>query len=215
MFLPLIILVILGCVFAGSLKTSKSRLTVVVCILCIILILCYIQMSSKGKNKGIGKSKEGFENSLSGYAPLDYKMTNGGSGGNIGIDGQDSNVNCGRYNYGDINSQIGTSGTYDGIRLKSNIATNPLINDVTIFNNVGDGYVLKDAMNSQDFPTIDGQPNSPKSMFVLKNNAVSWDCCPSTFGAGMNGCVCPSKEQLAMFSGRSGNKTLPVEYPSM
>jgi hypothetical protein len=207
MFLPLIILVILGCIFAGSLKTPQSRLTVVVCILVIILILCYIQMRTKGKER--------FSSSLSGYAPLDYTMKNGGSGGNVGIDGQDSNVNCGRYNYGDINSQIGTSGTYDGIRLKSQIATNPLINDVTIFNNVGDGYVLKDAMNSQDFPTIDGQPNSPKSMFVLKNNAVSWDCCPSTFGAGMNGCVCPSKEQLAMFAGRSGNRTLPVEYPGM
>ena len=209
MLLPLIILVILGCVFAGSLKDSKSRLSVVLCILLLILILCYIQMKSG--------SREGFynSNSLSGYSPIGYVMQNGGSGGNVGIDGQDSKVNCGRYNYGDINSQIGTSGTYDGLRLKSNIATNPLINDVTIFNNVGDGYVLKDAMNSENFPTIDGQPNSPKSMFVLKNNAVSWDCCPSTFGAGMNGCVCPSKEQLDMFAGRSGNRTTPVEYPGM
>ena len=208
MFLPLIILVILGCVFAGSLKTPKSRLTVVVSILLLILILCYIQMRSK--------KYEGFDgNSLGGYAPIGYKMTNGGSGGNVGIDGQDSNVKCGNYNYGDINNQIGPSGTYDGLKLKSQIVTNPLLNDVTIFNNVGDGYVLKDSMNSENFPTIDGQKGSPKSMFVLKNNAVSWDCCPSTFGAGMNGCVCPSKEQLAMFSGRSGNKTLPVEYPSM
>ena len=206
MLLPLLILVILGCIYAGSLKTAKSRLTVVVFILVIILILCYIQMSYKNKEMFSG---------FNGYSPIDYVMTNGGSGGNVGIDGQDSKVDCGRYNYGDINSQIGPSGTYDGLRLKSSIATNPLINDVTIFNNVGDGYVLKDAMNSQDFPTIDGQEGSPKSMFVLKNNAVSWDCCPSTFGAGMNGCVCPSKEQLAMFAGRSGNRTIPVEYPGM
>jgi hypothetical protein len=206
MLLPLLILVILGCIYAGSLKTSKSRLTVVVFILVIILILCYIQMSYKNKEMFSG---------FNGYSPLNYVMTNGGSGGNVGIDGQDSNVDCGRYNYGDINSQIGPSGTYDGLRLKSRMATNPLINDVTIFNNVGDGYVLKDAMNSENFPTIDGQLDSPKSMFVLKNNAVSWDCCPSTFGAGMNGCVCPSKEQLNMFAGRSGNRTMPVEYPGM
>ena len=206
MLLPLIILVILGCIYAGSLKTSKSRLTVVVFILLIILILCYVQMSYKNREMFSG---------VSGFAPLDYTMRNGGSGGNVGIDGQDSKIDCGRYNYGDINSQIGPSGTYDGLRLKSNIPTNPLINDVTIFNNVGDGYILKDSMNSQDFPTIDGQPNSPRSMFVLKNNAVSWDCCPSTFGAGMNGCVCPSKEQLNMFAGRSGNRTIPVEYPGM
>jgi hypothetical protein len=206
MLLPLLILVILGSIYAGSLKTSKSRLTVVVFILVIILLLCYIQMSYK--------NKEMFS-SLNGYSPLGYFMTNGGSGGNVGIDGQDSNVDCGRYNYGDINSQIGPSGTYDGLRFKSSIATNPLINDVTIFNNVGDGYILKDAMNSQYFPSIDGQKDSPKSMFVLKNNAVSWDCCPSTFGAGMNGCVCPSKEQLDMFAGRSGNRTIPVEYPGI
>ena len=206
MLLPLIILVILGCIYAGSLKSSQSRLTVVVFILLLILILCYIQMSYK--------NREMFSD-VSGFAPLDYTMRNGGSGGNVGIDGQDSKIDCGRYNYGDINSQIGPSGTYDGLRLKSQIPTNPLINDVTIFNNVGDGYILKDAMNSQDFPTIDGQPNSPRSMFVLKNNAVSWDCCPSTFGAGMNGCVCPSKEQLDMFAGRSGNRTRPVEYPGM
>jgi len=206
MFLPLIILVILGCIYAGSLKTPKSRLSVVVCILLLILLLCYFHMKTKGG--------EPF-NSLSGYAPLDYKILNGGNGGNVGVDGQDSNVDCGKYNYGDINSQIGPSGTYDGILLKSNLVTRPLINDVTIFNNVGDGYVLKDAMNSENFPTIDGRPGSPKSMFILKNNAVSWDWCPRTYGAGMNGCVCPSQEQLNMFAGRSGNKTSPVEYPAM
>lgn len=206
MFLSLIILVILGCIYAGSLKSPKSRLTVVVCILMLILLLCYFQMKTK--------SKESFNN-LSGYAPLDYKMLNGGSGGNVGIDGQDSNVDCGKTNYGSINDQIGPSGTYDGLMLKSQLVTRPLLNDVTIFNNVGDGYVLKDAMNSENFPLIDGQKGSPKSMFILKNNAVSWDCCPSTYGAGMNGCVCTSKEQLDMFAGRSGNKTMPIEYPAM
>ena len=206
MFLPLIILLILGCIYAGSLKTPESRLTVVLVILLLILSLCFVQMQYK-----ITEPFSGF----TGYSPVKYVMSNGGSGGNVGIDGQDSNVKCGGYNYGNINSQIGPSGTYDGIRLNSKIPTNKLIKDVTVFNNVGDGYVLKDAMNSENYPTIDGLKGSPKSMFVLKNNAVSWDCCPSTFGAGMNGCVCPSKEQLAMFAGRSGNKTQPVEYPGM
>ena len=31
----------------------------------------------------------------------------------------------------------------------------------------------------------------------------------------MNGCVCPSKEQLNMFAGRFENRTRPVEYPEM
>ena len=199
MFLPLIVLIILGCVYAGSLKNPKSRLTVVVVILLLILVICYIQMKSKNKEKFSG---------FSGYSPLDYVMRNGGEGSTGG-------AGCDGYNYTNINSQIGPLGTYDGIRLKSDIVTKPLVGDVTIFNNVGDGYILKDSMNSESYPLIDGQPGSPKSMFVLKNNDVSWDCCPSTFGAGMNGCVCPSKEQLAMFAGRSNNKTRPVEYPEM
>jgi len=197
MFLPLIVLIILGCVYAGSLKSPQSRLTAVVVILTLILIICYIQMISKNKELFAG---------FTGYAPVKYVMHNAGSDKSAGCDG---------YNYGDINNQIGPLGSYDGIRLKSEIATKPLISDVTIFNNVGDGYILKDSMNSESYPLIDGQKGSPRSMFVLKNNAVSWDCCPSTFGAGMNGCVCPSKEQIAMFSGRNGNKTRPVEYPEM
>ena len=69
MLLPILILVILGCIYAGSLKTSKSRLTVVVFILVIILILCYIQMSYKNKEMFSG---------FNGYSPLNYVMTNGG-----------------------------------------------------------------------------------------------------------------------------------------
>ena len=65
-FLPLIILIILGCVYAGSLKSSSSRLRVVVCMLLLILFLCYLQMNTKEMFSG-----------YSGYSPLDYKLNNG------------------------------------------------------------------------------------------------------------------------------------------
>lgn len=194
MLLPLIILVILGCVYAGSLKTPSDRLCVVVCVLFLILILCFIQMRTG--------YLEGFNG---GYAPLDYTMRNGGPNGEGG---------CGGYNYGDINSKLSPISSYDGIRLKSNIVTKPLINSPIIFNNVGDGYVLKDSMNSEMFPSVDGQPGSPKSMFMLKNNQVSWDCCPSTYSTDM-GCVCPSPEQLKLFGHRGENLTSPQEYPGI
>ena len=58
MLLPTIILVVLGCLYAGSLKTPNARLCAVVCILVVILFLCYFQMK--------GSSYEHFN----GYAPL-------------------------------------------------------------------------------------------------------------------------------------------------
>lgn len=208
MLLPLIILLILGCIYAGSLKTPSSRLCVVVCILIIILTLCYFQMQAIDINqlgKTIGKTI-GLESFESGYAPLEYTMQNGNSYSN-------------GYNYGDVNSQMGSTGTYDGIRFKTNTINKPLISDPMFWSPTGDGYILKDSMNSENFPSIDGQKGSPRSMFVLKNSDTSWDCCGSSpfsgDGNGGRGCPCISKEQMDMFAGRSGNRTLPVEYPGM
>ena len=117
--LPLIILIILGCVYAGSLKSSSSKLRVVVCMLLLILFLCYLQMNTKEMFSG-----------YSGYSPLDYKLTNGSKNG------------CDKFNYSNINSQIGSTGTYDGIKLKSTIVSKPLVDPITIFSPVGDGIKL-------------------------------------------------------------------------
>ena len=99
--LPLIILIILACVYAGSLKNPKSRLTVVVVVLAFILVLCWLQMG------GDVWRREGFMG-FTGYAPV--------SGYNMRIDGDDgSSVGCGGYNYADVNSQVGSMGSYDNI----------------------------------------------------------------------------------------------------
>ena len=193
MLLPLIILIILGCIFAGSLKHPSQRLSVVVGILIIILIMCFVQMQT-GKNEG-----------FNGYAPLDYNMRNGGPNGISG---------CGGYDYAAINKNLSPLSSYDGIKLTGHTATRPLISDPMIFNNVGDGYILKDAMNSDMYPTVDGQPGSAKSMFILKNNQVGPQCCPSIYSSDL-GCVCMSPEQNKMFGGRGGNLTSPQEYPGI
>lgn len=199
MLLPFIILIVLACIYAGSLKNPSSRLCVVVCVLIVILLLCALQVHGR----------EGFLSGYSGYSPIGYTMRNGGSG--VGEDG-----GCGGYNYKDINNQIGSTGTYDGIRLKSKIVTKPLLNSPVIFTPTGDGVPLTQPLGNAMYPTIDGQTGSPKFLFSLANNQSSWDCCPSPFGSdGGDGCVCLSEEQLAMFSRRGGNKTKPVEYPEM
>lgn len=193
--LPIIILVILSLIYAGSLKNPSSRLMVVSVVLLLILLLCWLQLRG---------GSEGFMG-FSGYSPLGYNMR---------IQGADRCAGSSKgYDYAAVNQLVGNAG-YDGLRLKSELVTKPLLNDVTIFSPVGDGTILRDAMNSDRFPNIDGTPNSPKSMFVLKNSQVSWDCCPSTFSSDM-GCVCTSKEQLDMYAGRGKNKTNPVEYPGI
>ena len=193
-FLPVLILIVLAILYAGSLQKSSSRLMVVVIVLALILVLCWMQMRGNGM--------EGFN----GYSPLGYNMR---------IAGQDGSapVGCGGYDYAGINAKVGNAG-YDGLRLKSNMVTKPLLNDVTIFSPVGDGYKLGEALGSENATTIDGQPGSPKSMFVLKNSQVSWDCCPSIHSSDM-GCVCTSEEQMNMFAGRGGNRSAPDTYPSM
>jgi len=195
MLLPTIILVVLGCLYAGSLKTPKDRLCAVVCILVVILFLCYFQMK--------GCSYEHFN----GYAPLGYTMQNGGSDGNTG---------CGGYNYGDINSQIGIGSTYDGIRLKSNLVSKPIINDVTIFTPTGDGVKLTEPLGNKDYISIDGNPNSPKFLFSYAKNKVSWDCEGSTNLHSDMGPVCYTPEQLKMFGHRGGNASpRDKEYPGI
>lgn len=197
--LPILILVILAVIYAGSLQKSSSRLMVVSVVLVLILGLCWMQLRG---------GSEGFTG-LSGYSPLGYNMRIQGADGCAG--------GTKAYDYAAVNAMVGNGG-YDGLRLKSDLVTKPLLNDVTIFSPVGDGTILGEAMNSDRFPNIDGTPNSPKSMFILKNAQVSWDCCPSIYGSdglGGRGCPCVSKEQLDMFAGRGKNKTVPVEYPGI
>ena len=191
-FLPLIILIILGCVYAGSLKSSSSRLRVVVCMLLLILFLCYLQMNTKEMFSG-----------YSGYSPLDYKLTNG------------SNSGCDKFNYSNINSQIGSTGTYDGIKLKSTIVSKPLVDPITIFSPVGDGIKLTQPLGNEMYPSIDGQPKSAKHLFTFAHNVVSPDCCGNSNISSDMGCVCYSPEQLKMFGHRAGNLTEPIEYPGI
>ena len=208
MLLPLIILVILGCIYAGSLTNPKTRLYVVVTILILILSLCYIQING-GLNLDMFSNKN--ENFASmGYASLDYVMRNGN--GSNSSNGQ----GCDGFNYANINNQIGTLGTYDGLVLPNKFVTKPLLASPVIFTPTGDGIVLTEDPASKNFPTVNGKKGSPKHLFSLANNMVSWDCCGSSpFSSGQNGCVCLSDEQMAMFGHRGYNKTKPVEYPEM
>jgi hypothetical protein len=202
LLLPLIVLIILALLWAGSVENPKKRLCIIVSVLILILLLCWLQT-------GAQNMLEPF--SLSGYAPLAYKLrVDNGNPMSMGP------KSCDGYNYMDINNQISSTGTYDGIVLPNKLASAPLLNKVFINSPVGDDIQLTQDPASKNFPTVDGQPNSDKHLFMLANNIVSWDCCPSQFGTDSSrGCVCLSKEQLDLFRRRGANKQGMVEYPDM
>lgn len=197
--LPLIVLIILAVIYAGSINSSRTRLMIVIAVLVLILGLCYLQLS--GKSIPI----EGFMG-ISGYAPINYTLRNsdGIVGGGKGCDG---------YNYMNINNQISPLGTYDGVMLSRKIDTAPLMKNIFITSPVGDDIQLTVDPASKTFPSVDGTPDGEKHLFVFAKNNFGGEC-HSQYSTD-RGQVCISPEQLNMFMGRGKNLTAPQEYPGM
>ena len=193
----LIIVILIGVIYAGTCKTPSTRLCAVLLVLLAIIVICYMQL----------RTRDNFMD-FQGYAPINYLM--GRISGNTGAADTTDGIR-----YAEINQNISPLNNYDGLVLKSQLKTAPLISPV-IFSPVGDGVLLTEDPASKNFPTVDGQPGSPKHLFMYANNQVSWDCCGSSnIMTDFGGCVCQSPEQLALFQGRGMNKTKPVEYPEM
>jgi hypothetical protein len=202
--LPLIILIILAVLYAGTVNSARTRLYVVIAVLTIVMGLCWIELHP-GKSVD-SLTMEGF----SGYAPLDYTMrlidNNPNMAGSAG-------TGCDGFNYMDVNSQISPLGTYDGIRLPSKIDTVPLMNKVFLTSPVGDDIQLTQDPASKNFPTVDGTPNTDKHLFVFANNNNN-PACHSQYSTS-TGQICLSNEQVNMFMGRGKNLTSPQERPGM
>ena len=50
-------------------------------------------------------------------------------------------------------------------------------------------------------PSIDGDPDTDRNMFMFYRNKTSPDCCPSTFSTS-NGCVCTTRQQRDFINNR-------------
>jgi hypothetical protein len=208
LLLPLIILIILAVLYAGSVSNPRIRLYIVIAVLVGVIFLCWLELKSSLFDS-MGLRNEGFtSSSLSGYSPLNYVMrienTKSSSGKN-------STTGCDGYNYMDVNSQISPMGTYDGIRLPSKFNTAPLMKDVFITSPVGDDIKLTVDPASKFFPSVDGTPNGEKHLFVFAKNNYGGDC-HSQYSTS-TGQLCMSPEQINMFMGRGKNLTAPQEYP--
>ena len=201
--LPLLILVILAVLYAGSIPNSRTRLYIVIVVLTIILFLCWMEL----KPSAISNLYEGFTG-VSGYAPLNYVMRVADSATVAG-----SNTGCDGYNYMNVNSQISPMGTYDGIRLPNNMVTAPLMGDVFLTSPVGDDIKLTTDPANKHFPSVDGTPNGEKHLFLFAKNNYG-GACRSQYSSD-RGQVCISPEQMQLFKGRAGNLSAPQEYPGM
>lgn len=69
----------------------------------------------------------------------------------------------------------------------------PLISPI-ITSPIGNDHSLTEDLASSTFPTVDGQPGSPRSLFVLSRNQFKPECCPSTYTTS-TGCMCRNQIQ--------------------
>ena len=212
--LPLIVLVILAVLYAGTVNSARTRLYVVIGVLVIVFGLCWLELRPSGRGIFEGfSSAVGAGSGLAGYAPLDYTMRIVDSNPNMAGSAGSVAGGCDGYNYQNLNSLLSPIGTYDGIRLPSKIDTTPLMSKVFLTSPVGDDIQLTEDPASKNFPTVDGTPNGSKHLFVFANNNRS-PFCHSQYSTS-EGQVCLDPNQVNMFMHRAKNLTAPQEYPGM
>ena len=217
LLVPLIVLILLAVVYAGSLNSSKSRLCVVLAVLIIILLICWFQFYSYGNS--INDMNTNIHNSINnisnydkfqnvGYAPLNYKLM-------VSPDDVNSQTDinkCDSLNYRLVNDAISPLGTYDGLMLPSVLNSSPLMKKpIFITSPRGEDIALTQDMSSSSFPSVDGTLKGDKHLFVFANN-TSGNNCRSQYSTS-TGQVCLSPEQIKMFSGRGPNNSNSDTYP--
>jgi len=188
LLIPLLFIILLSVVYVATQKKTNNRLLTLLIVLTLILGFSFLQIKNE---------YEGFLSKN--MAPVDYTM---GTCGGI---------------HGDNLEKIERSDRkYDGLvigRTKPNYAIlKP--DKVGYHSPVGDAYALNpDPAMSENYPSIDGNEDSAKHMFMFAYNRSSPECCPSTFSSS-RGCVCMSKAQRNFINSRGSNKT-SNENPDM
>jgi len=201
--IPLIFIVLLAVIYAGMIKDSTNRLMALLAILVAVLVFCFVTLF-KSRNV-MASGNEGFL----GGAPVDYVM------GQTLVPGKaDLALGCDGYDYNQAGKKgtiIPKTGFYDGLvldaRMKNKDYTLLAPNNVAYHSPVGDAYALNpDPVEMANYPTIDGQPGSPKQLSIFAYNNVSPYCCPSTYSSD-RGCVCMTPKQYDFINRRGGQKS--------
>lgn len=142
-------------------------------------------------------------------APINYNMS--------------ANANSNYVDYSEPAPMNFKIGKYDKIRLNTDLHQNrriltPGIKGDQVTNNVtncdwrhapcnlplmgknefytpdGKTEILKDDITTPYLPSVNGNPNGPRKMFMLAYNQCRPECCPSTYSCD-HGCVCTNKQQ--------------------
>ena len=199
--IPLLFIVLLAVLYSGMIKDSANRLLVLLAILVAVLVFCFVILFKNNKKTG--------NESFIGGAPVDYVM------GQTLVPGKaDLAVGCDGYDYnqaGKAGTIIPKTGFYDGLvldpRMKNKDYKLLARTNVAYHSPVGDAYALNpDPVESANFPTVDGQPGSPKQLAIFAYNNVSPYCCPSTYSSD-RGCVCMTPQQYNYINSRGYQKS--------
>jgi len=202
--IPLIFIVLLAVIYAAMAKDSTHRLMILLAILAVVLVFCFVVLF-KSSQSGSNTGTEGF----TGGAPVNYVM------GQTLVPGKaDLAVGCDGYDYnkaGQKGNIIPKTGFYDGLVLDPKMKNSDYKllarTNVAYHSPVGDAYALNpDPVESSNFPTVDGQPGSPKQMAMFAYNNVSPYCCPSTYSSD-RGCVCMTPQQYNFINSRGYQKS--------
>ena len=89
-----------------------------------------------------------------------------------------------------------------------------LLNNIKFTTPLGQqGRYVPDPDHYKTLPSVDGNKNSPKSMFMFTYNQCHPDCCPSTYSCD-HGCACTNKQQRELLNTRGKNRSSDV-YPGI
>ena len=190
-------------------KDSANRLMVLLAILFAVLVFCFVILFKSRNNSTGGLLARLRLEGFTGGAPVNYVM------GQTLVPGKaDLAVGCDGYDYnqaGKAGSIIPKTGFYDGLVLDPKMKNKDYKllarTNVAYHSPVGDAYALNpDPVESANFPTVDGQPGSPKQLAMFAYNNVSPYCCPSTYSSD-RGCVCMTPQQYNYINSRGYQKS--------
>lgn len=85
----------------------------------------------------------------------------------------------------------------------------PLYKSDKVFTTNGHGIPnnIETSIYQNEGVSLDGLPDSEKSLFMFAHNKSAPECCPSTYSTS-TGCVCTTKAQRNFINQRGNNRTL-------
>ena len=81
----------------------------------------------------------------------------------------------------------------------------PLMGKNEFYTPDGKTNILKDDITTPYLPSVNGNPDGPKKMFMFAYNQCRPECCPSTYSCD-HGCVCTDKQQREYLARRGAMK---------